>query len=371
MTGRARKPRIADMLPDLPPLQTAPQDILAAFPGVVTERDIRRLDRFLRYGEYLLSEIRQRGLFGVHEAPPAGSSRGYDYYADDPARIFALASSINRFSQNHGHPPNFLTPDTATEKLLVMKMFGAIPDGPPADKLMTELFVPHASLPLLTPTRRLWIANRPALPGNDEIVPGRYYLKTNFGAGNNLPVTFPLSDEDRRTLMDKQRYWFDRRHLHGFWAGEWWYHTVVPRVFIEENLAEEGQDIADWKLWVVAGRVGIVQVDHDRSTKHVQRIYDRDFNLLADELYYASDPIPDARPVRHDDMVTVAEAIGASLEFARVDFFLRGDDLYLGEITLCPFGAKKKMRSSELDARLGASWSGTRLFPAEGRYTGG
>ncbi len=121
---------------------------------------------------------------------------------------------------------------------------------------------------------------------------GRYFLKTNFGAGNNVSVRFPLDATTRKTLLAKQKTWFERRHRHGFWAGEWWYQTISTRVYLEEG-----------------------------------------------------------------------QAIAQNLEFARVDFFLRDQHIYLGEITLCPFGAKKKMRSAGLDRRLGAAWRGSRLFP--------
>lgn len=366
MTGENKRPRFRDMLPDLPPLAISRSKIIDVSPELITNRDVRRLDLFLRYSEYLLTEIRRQDLFGVTRPPRPGFTRGYDHFPSEAARIFALATSINRFSQNHGHTPNFLDPKTATEKFLVMKMFGEIPDGPPADKLMAELFVPDTEMQKLALTRRVWIAQTPSLPTNDEIVPGRYFLKTNFGAGNNIPVRFPLDDETRAALLAKQERWFSRRHRHGFWAGEWWYQTVSPRVYLEEDLAEEGEDIADWKLWVAAGRVEIFQVDQDRSTQHVQRIYDRDFNLLKDELYYPSDPIAEPRAMHHDEMISVAEGIGQGLEFARVDFFLRDENLYLGEITLCPFGAKKKMRSADLDRRIGHTWTGTQLFPNTG-----
>jgi len=360
-----RPPLDVSQLQSLPRLQTPPDAFVNAFPGIVKPTAVKRLDLFLRLGEFLLAEIRETGAFGVNAAPSNGTRRGYDYYGNDPARIFALATSLNRYSQNHGEIPDFLNPRTATQKLLVTKMFGEIPDGPPADKLMAELFVPRTVLPLLSPTRRVWISKSPVLPDNNVIPPGRYFLKTNFGAGNNIPVTFPLRDEDRPGLLEKVNYWFDRRHLHGFWAGEWWYHDIKPRVFLEESLVAEGQDIADWKFWVAAGRLQIVQVDQDRSTAHVQRIYDRDFNLLPHELYYRTDTAPDPRPDRYVDMVRVAEAVASKLEFARVDFFVRGLDIFLGEITLCPFGAKMRMRSQELEKSIGEGWVNTKLFPAE------
>ncbi len=360
---RKHPPLDTSILQDLPPLSLPPEAFTEAFPGIVQPNAVKRLDLFLRLSEEVLADIRARNLFGVHQGPAPGMMRGYDYYGNDPARLFAMATSLNRYSLNHGLIPDFTDPRTATQKLLVMKMFGNIPKGPPADKLMAELFVPRDVLPLLTPFRRVWISQKPELPMNDLIPPGRYFLKTNFGAGNNIPVTFPLDDETRAKHLERVQYWFDRRHLHGFWAGEWWYHTIEPRIFLEESLAPEGGDIDDWKLWVAGKRLQVVQVDQDRSRKHVQRVYDRDFNLLPYELYYPTDGNASPAPKRFPDMVRVAEAIAQVLEFARVDFYIKDDRLYLGEITLCPFGAKKRMRSPEVEEIISKGWARTSLFP--------
>jgi hypothetical protein len=357
-----RPPLDKTVLRALPPLRTPPRKFVAAFPDVVTRPDVKRLNLFLRLAEKTLDDIRARGLYGCDCAPRAGFTRGWDYYASDPARLFGLASSMNRYSQNHGRTPDLVRPTTGTEKLLVAKMFAEIPDGPPADKLKAETYVPEDLRGLLSPVTRVWQSETPAIPKNEDVAPGRYFLKTNFGAGNNIAVEYPLDAATADAFERQVRRWFERRHLHGFWAAEWWYHLIEPRVYLEQNLAAEGEDIADWKFWVAGGRLQFVQVDQDRSTQHVQRVYDRDFNLLPDELYYQSDSNADPRPERFADVVRVAEAIGTNLEFARVDFFLKGSEVFLGEITLCPFGAKKAMRSPDLDQRLGQGWQGTRLF---------
>jgi len=340
-----------------------PQKILDAFPNVLKPRALKRLNPFLRMAESVLKQSRETGRY-LEDAPSKpGAMTGYEYYGADPARLFALATSFNRYTLNHGRVPDFFEPKSVTEKLLVMKMFGAVPEGPPADKLINERYVPQEQLHLLQPFRRVWMENKPCLPDNDLVPPGRYFLKTNFGAGNNIPVTFPISEDQRATLLAKVNTWFERRHRHGLWAGEWWYQQISPRVYLEENLAEEGSDLADWKFWVTGGKLQVVQIDLDRSTNHVQQIYDRDFQLTNLELYYdtSKDSLP--RPKRFDDLVAISEGIGSNLEFARVDFFLRDDEIFLGEITLCPFGAKRRIRSDDLDRSMGRNWSETRLFP--------
>ncbi len=364
MSSTQGKLRLKEQLDELPPLKTSTKDILAWQPDILTNRDMKRLNLFLRLAEHLLSEVNDRGLYDTALPPAPGTQRGSDYFTSEAAKVFSLATSLNRYTQNHGWLPDFLAPTTMTEKLLVMKMFGAIPNGPPADKLMAELFVPRQFLDLLAPVRRHWISTKPELASNDLIAPGRYYLKTNFGAGNNIPVEYPLAPQKRQQLLSVVQTWFQRFHRHGFWAGEWWYQTISPRIYLEENFAAVSEDIVDWKFWVTGGKLQIVQVDHGRSTRHIQRVYDANFELMPYTLYYDNDFQREAKPHRFEDLVKVAEAIAGPLEFARVDFFVKGDDIYLGEITLCPFGAKKRVQSPELDRLIGQGWTGTPLFPA-------
>ena len=119
----------------------------------------------------------------------------------------------------------------------------------------------------------------------------------------------------------------------------------------------------DWKLWVIRGRVELVQLDENRSRGHRQTLFDRDLKRLDEELYYPASTEPTVKTKRFDDMVRIAEGIGSKLEFARVDLYDTNQGLALGEVTLCPNGARFEIRSASLDKRLGAAWSGTRLFP--------
>ena len=347
----------------MPPLSIPADEIVATQPDLISLRDTQRLNPFLRLAEDILKKVSERQIYNCTTAPSSHALRGIDFYQSDAERVFALATSLNRYSQNHLKLPDFFDPQTATEKLLVMKMFAAIPKGPPADKLLAENFVPSDILALLSLVRRHWISAKPDVPSNDLVLPGRYFLKTNFGAGNNIAVEYPLAEQERLNLLGKVKTWFERRHRHGFWAGEWWYQTIVPRVYLEEDLSEKSEDIADWKFWVAGGQLQFVQVDQNRSSAHIQRVYDRNFAITPHELYYPSDFKGGTKPSRFNDMVTVAESISKNLEFARIDFFVKRDEIFLGEITLCPFGAKKRMRSQVLDESMGQGWRGTALFP--------
>ncbi len=349
---------------DLPQRQTPNEAVQAATPIPISTRVLRNMDPYMAVAETTLATVRAQGVYGVHDPPPQDTWRGYDHYDTEAARVFALARSVHRYTYNHRTLPDLLNPQTVTEKLLVMKMFGAIPNKAHADKLLAEQAVPSDVAKHLTPVKRFWQSSKPELPANDDIPPGDYWLKGNFGQGNNRRISFPLSDDERATHQETLSNWAEQG-FHGFWAAEWWYADIKRQYFIEENLGAVDADITDWKFWTVAGRVQLVQVDRDRSSGHVQLIYDRNFKFIPEELYYKTSDQPEKKPKNFANMVKLAEGIARDLEFARVDLYNIDGRIMLGEITLCPFGGKRKMRTPKLDTDLGAAWTGTRLFPKQ------
>ncbi len=350
-------------LPDtLPDLRLTNEQISAATGGKMPVALLSDRRDYLRFAQNELDKIKDQGLYRVHEEPRNGYLRGWDHYGSEPARLNALMLSLFRFVKNHRYLPDLLAPATLTEKLLIMKLFAEFPVVSAADKLKAEDFVPEEAKGLLTPVQRYWVSSDPALPELD-LNSGSYWLKCNNAQGQNHRLNWPLTRESRRLANRNLEIWSRSSVPHGYWAAEWWYSTIDTQYFIEENLASEGEDIIDWKFWVVAGRVQLVQVDRDRSRGHVQMIHDRDYNFIAKELYFETSEDTEPRPERFGDMVTIAEAVGRRVEFARVDLYSVGSKVYMGEITLCPFGGKRQMRTPELDTQLGDAWTGTRLFP--------
>ncbi len=348
---------------DLPELRISKEEISASTKGVMSVAQVSNSEQYLKVAQLELNKIRERGLYGVNSEPRAGHRRGWDHYQSDVSRMHALSMSLSRFANNQRYLPDLSNPKTVTEKLLVMKLFAEMPVVSAADKLTAEGYVPDTARHLLTPVKRYWNSPTPELPADIDLEPGSYWLKCNNGQGQNHRMTWPMTAEEHDLANEKLVNWSKKPVPHGYWAAEWWYSTIDTQYFIEEDLAAEGEDIIDWKFWVVAGRVQLVQVDRDRSRGHVQMIHDRDFNFIPKELYFKTSEDTEPRPERYDDMVQIAEAIGQRVEFARVDLYAIGDKIYLGEITLCPFGGKRQMRTPELDAQLGEAWTGTRLFP--------
>lgn len=298
------------------------------------------------------NRIKEEGLHGVDQPPPMGTRRGIDVLGEAFDETFAI--SFNKYRLHHQKRPNLFNPKTFTEKQVLFKFFGPIPDATPSDKLRSPAYAPLDVRHLVKLPKRLFIYDTPRLPADDEIKPGSYFFKSNHGSGTNLRVRFPMSASLRDTLEAKARRWLTK--VHNAELGLWWYESMPRNVYIEEDLGSEIADAADWKFFVCNGRVEIFQVDVDRFGDHVQTIYDRDGNFLPQELYFRSGN-PVEMPTRLDDMLRIAEAIGRNFDFVRVDMFIKGQDIYLGEIGLVPNGATRAILSPELDERLGAAWA--------------
>lgn len=343
-------------------------EILATTDIEFTNRDIRwiggpSVDACIRLAEHALRQISSNGLYGIHDKPQRGRMRGIDHYGTGGLGAFALANSIMRYAHNHKSLPDLLNPEGATEKLLIWKHFGNIPVPPPADKYVAHDFVPPSLRKLLTVPDRPWVSGKSGLPENGAIEDGTYFLKANHSHGAHR-VEYPINDDTRSELA--KRVEDSLAKPHGFWASEWWYMHIDRKVFLERHLQPDlsTHDVSDWKFWTIGGRVVLVQVDHDRSSNHVQLIHDRDLNFLPEKLYYKTGDSGVTRPARYADMLAVAEGIGRKLDFARVDLYDTPAGIVLGEVTLCPMGGRQKILSPRLDAMLSEAWNATSLFSA-------
>lgn len=304
------------------------------------------------YVKAQLSAIRLRGLHGVHLAPPRGFLRGIDVLGDQlDAKV---AKSVKRFRDRHERLPNLVAPTTFTEKLLLFKFFGPVPQIVcPSDKLRSPAYAPSSVRSLFQLPARPYITHEPRLPDNGQVADGTWYFKSNHGSGTNKRITYPLSATDRTALEHDAQHWLT--NIHGEAMSLWWYQQMPRNVYLEEDLGESGHDAPDWKFFVFNGHVEIFQVDVNRFGDHVQTIYDRKGQFLNMTLYYQSGP-PVPMPDDLNDMIKIAEAIGQNFDFIRVDMFRHNGSIILGEIGMVPNGAGARVVDHALDLRLGWAW---------------
>jgi hypothetical protein len=167
---------------------------------------------------------------------------------------------------------------------------------------------------------------------------------------------------DRRALRDIAARWGEQLYGRGP-NEEWAYSRIRPRIIVEERLAgADGGIPDDCKLFVFHGRVRYVQVDSGRFGTRTQDFFDPDWQHLplSGGPPFADPPHP--RPDRLEEMIAIAERLGADTDFVRVDLYLLPDRIVFGELTSYPAGGHSPFYPSSYDEEFGSHWTVPRRY---------
>lgn len=272
--------------------------------------------------------------------------RGIDFY-DEKNFAIAVSNAAARFLLAHGVLPDIVAPVTFNEKIQYRKFFEPLPLPTPGDKLGLDRYIPETVKPWLSfPERRI-------LAKGNNVVPaaGAYWLKANTGSAMNTIISLAdcsLEQEVNKLLRTAR---FD----YGLHWGEWWYSTIKPKLFLEQDIGN-GQPIADYKFYVFAGKVFCFHVTTDRLIGPKVQFWSPQGETLPFFLGYAPPEHPQPLPPEIDTMLEVAAAVGSQFSFARIDMYCVDGRLYLGEITLSPGDGVQKFGDPETDLLFGQHW---------------
>jgi hypothetical protein len=205
----------------------------------------------------------------------------------------------------------------------------------------------------------LWAGAPEGLP-LERLTPP-YVIKVTHGSGGNVFVP-------RNAVVNRPKLVaFLRQQLafsHGAQWGEWGYLGIPPQVLVEPMIEMPGGGVPeDYKFFVYHGRVHFIQVDYARFAGHTREMFDRDWRRLP--LQYAFPPPPRAgvRPARAEEMIGLAETIGALFDFVRVDFYAPPRGVLFGEATFYPGAGYETFAPESWNLAFGAPW----ILPAAGR----
>lgn len=187
-----------------------------------------------------------------------------------------------------------------------------------------------------------------------ESLPSEYVVKPTHLSG---PVVL-VSKEDQPDIEHIRREadeWLDRTH--GVMKGEYWYSQIEPKIIVEERLhGRESAVPRDFKFFVFHGQAEYVQVDSNRYSNHMRRIYDREWNPQEFTLKFPLGAITE-KPKNFDYMIEIAEALGSEFDFMRVDLYsTRKSGIVFGEMTVTPGSGGKQFRPIEYDFKFGSLW---------------
>ena len=213
-------------------------------------------------------------------------------------------------------------------------------------------------------------------------LPERYVVKPTHGSGAAIVVS-PAAARDsvlpaaehgwvyrhvRPSAADRDRLVAIARHWVGQLYGqgpnrEWAYGLVPPRIIVEEFLASPGGGIPDdLKFFVFNGACRFIQLDAGRFGGRTQDFFDAEWQHLPMSGGPAwADPLP-SRPARLEEMIGIAERLGAETDFVRVDLYDLGERVVFGELTSYPAGGDSPFEPSSFNLVFGRPWTVPRRY---------
>lgn len=259
------------------------------------------------------------------------------------------------FRRSFGYWPDLRAPRSFNEKLLVYKLTSR---GDPrfpllADKIEVKQYVAarigHAHV-----VPALWHGT--ALPPRGERRwPIPYVIKASHGWSQNHFVRSP-ADQDWASIERLCARWLASTHGRG--GREWHYARIRPRLLIEPYVGTGDRLPTDFKLFVFAGQVRMIQVVHDRGRDERRAFLDPGWSRQPFHYGYAypSAEIPVRRPDCLEQMIAAAEILADDLPFVRVDLYEQEGSFRFGEMTFYPYAGCAPFTPSEADLTVGAWW---------------
>ncbi|MEA5446114.1 ATP-grasp fold amidoligase family protein [Gammaproteobacteria bacterium AB-CW1] len=272
-------------------------------------------------------------------------------------RLLAYPLERRRFKRDVGYWPRLRRPRSYNEKIVWRKLFDRNPQlarvtdkwllrGYAIEQLGRERAEEH-----LVPLYGLY--NKPeAMTEADLARP--CVIKPTHSSGRVM--LFPEGlDRDIGEVRERVAHWL-AEPAHRIRHHEWAYSQLKPRVMVEAWLeGENGQPPPDYKFLVFGGRTRLIQVHQDRFGNHCRSEFDRDWRFLeVDGDGRGSDPLP--CPERYPEMLALAERLAQPFDFMRVDLYLVGGRIYLGELTAYPGSGRRCFDPSQFDFELGRHW---------------
>ncbi|HEY1055725.1 MAG TPA: ATP-grasp fold amidoligase family protein [Emticicia sp.] len=115
-------------------------------------------------------------------------------------------------------------------------------------------------------------------------------------------------------------------------SGELNYLFCEKGIIVEPVLFED-KDIEDFKVFCYKGVPKIIQVDIDRHSIHTRKFFTREWIEIDIEFGYPKSKKTIKCPQMLDEILDAAKVLSSKFEFIRIDFYTKGTEVYVGEIT--------------------------------------
>ncbi|MDQ2930642.1 MAG: hypothetical protein M3Y05_07505 [Gemmatimonadota bacterium] len=267
--------------------------------------------------------------------------------------LIATAFRVRRaYLEKHGRAPRLLRPRRFTEKIQWRKLFDFNSLFPTlCDKIaVREYIAERVGREYLIPL--LWSGVPADIPFESVVRP--CVLKSSHSSGQVMMIG---RDDvlDAAVVRAQTERWLAINH--GLAYDEPGYVPVPPRLMIEQEVTTADSARPDEvRLFVFDGKVAVINtvfVEDGRIRSGA--FHTRDWRLLNWHFTRVVDRMF-PQPSRLDEMIAVAERLGAELDHVRVDIYDCGERIWIGELTLYSWSGYSRFEPDEADFELGSYW---------------
>ena len=255
------------------------------------------------------------------------------------------------FRHRIGKKLNFKAPVTFNEKLQWLKLY----DRRPIYTTMVDKFAAKKYVADLIGEEYVVSALGGPWKSFDEIdfdsLPDKFVLKTNHDCGGVVIC------RDKATFDREKARAFLSKHLkrNYYWScREWPYKNVKPCIFAEEFLEDgSGDAIYDYKFFCFGGEPKIMYLSRDRSEDPRTDFFDMDYNHLDMRMKDPHADVLPEKPERFEEMKRLAAVLSQGIPHVRVDFYMIGDRLLVGEMTFFHCGGFVSVKPESWNRKMG------------------
>jgi len=188
-----------------------------------------------------------------------------------------------------------------------------------------------------------------------SILPEKFVLKTNHGAGMNVVVE-NKNAINHRYLKRVFNNWLRVNYAYEYGL-ELQYRSIKPKIYAEKFMSDKDGNLNDYKFICFNGTVYYCWVDIGRSKNHTRNIYDLEWNLQS----WNIGEFPNCReniskPFNFSEMISIASKLSEGFSHVRVDLFNIDGKIVFGEMTFTTGSGFSRVNPQKYDYILGSLW---------------
>lgn len=186
-----------------------------------------------------------------------------------------------------------------------------------------------------------------------SLLPEKFVLKPNHAGGiivcrNKESFDLKKAKQELKEMLEIDYFYMSR---------EWPYKDVKRKIICEEYL---GEDLIDFDNFCFNGKLMYTFVWKNKSRKDGRKpeiyycgAYDRNWEKVDIKIDCPSLDEEIERPTSYEEMIRIAETVSKGISFLRVDCYIIGKKIYIGELTFSPLGGWIPFKEEKWNKFLG------------------